>query len=222
LKLPSFLCAWDHVRVTVDRRAADEDPTKLHALVLAGYEQVLFPDSEFALRMAQIFTFDHNPAARADERWRVTIRQYSFAIELVSSNEEEVIAWHWMPDGDEPAQAEEEIPGTESLSEQEIEAIRSQRLKRRAHAHIATEQLAGYHLSRKHHIPTQRIALEDVLRFAFEELGVTPVRRDWQVRLTTTRRSGERQQPVLTPCTSPRQLCRLAAGGLLPTVQLLE
>jgi hypothetical protein len=180
-------CCWAHVRLTVDRKAADEDPAKLHALVLAGHEQVPFANSEFALRVGQMFTFDNDPSARSDERWRVTIRQYSYAVELVSSNEEEVISWHWKPEGDEPWQEGNDIPGTESLSELDREKVRKSALTRRAHAHIATGQLVGYHLSRKHHIPTERIALEDVIRFAFEELGATPARSDWRVRLTNTR-----------------------------------
>jgi hypothetical protein len=140
-----FHCCWPHVWLTVDRKAAGADPSKLHTLVLAGHEQVPFSGSEYALRVAQSFTFDHDPHGRSDERWRVTIRQYSYAIELVSESEEEIISWHWKPEGDEPVQDNQEIRGTETLSEPDKERGRSQVLKRRAHAHIATGQLAGYH-----------------------------------------------------------------------------
>lgn len=50
------------------------------------------------------------------------------------------------------------------------------------HVYVGSE---GTRLSRKHHIPTGPMPLTSVVRFLIAELGVAPVRDDWQDVLAT-------------------------------------
>lgn len=58
------------------------------------------------------------------------------------------------------------------------------------HIHIGFAGLgSGASISPKHHIPSGRVALEDVVQFSIEEMGVTPVRiSNWKALLATTKR----------------------------------
>ena len=46
------------------------------------------------------------------------------------------------------------------------------------HLHV-TSQAGTAAITRKQHIPTGRVSLESVVRFAIAELGVRPIRDDW-------------------------------------------
>lgn len=50
----------------------------------------------------------------------------------------------------------------------------------RPHLHLGTAAEIGWQALMKVHLPTNRIAVEDFLRVAIEELGVTPLREDWR------------------------------------------
>lgn len=65
----------------------------------------------------------------------------------------EVIAFHWHPTG------RGQVPF--------------------AHLHLAG-RAGTINIDRRRHIPTGRVSLEAVVRFAIEELGVRPLRTDWQ------------------------------------------
>lgn len=83
--------------------------------------------------------------------WRVTTHGY--AHEVQQSDGQAVISWHWHP--------------TTQMSE--------------PHIHAGTTQLADEAvLSRRHHIPTDRVSLESVVRFCIAELGAEPLRDDWE------------------------------------------
>jgi hypothetical protein len=87
--------------------------------------------------------------------WRVTTRGYSHEVQLTSG--EAVVSWHWHPDStvQEP------------------------------HIHNGSTQLAADAvLSRRHHIPTDRVSLESVVRFCLDDLGVEPLRDNWDEVLT--------------------------------------
>lgn len=83
--------------------------------------------------------------------WRVTTHGY--AHEVQQSDGQAVISWHWHP--------------STQLSE--------------PHIHAGSTQLAEEAvLSRRHHIPTDRVSLEGVVRFCIAELGAEPRRDDWE------------------------------------------
>lgn len=52
------------------------------------------------------------------------------------------------------------------------------------HIHLGSSSKLGLKTLNKLHLPTGRIALEQVLRLAVEELGVKPVKTDWSIILS--------------------------------------
>jgi hypothetical protein len=59
------------------------------------------------------------------------------------------------------------------------------------HIHVyadADNRFASFHLHKKH-IPSGRVALEDVIQWLIEELGVIPLKRDWKARLAASRKA---------------------------------
>ena len=59
------------------------------------------------------------------------------------------------------------------------------------HLHLSKASNITTVLSKKH-IPTRRIALEEMLRFLIEELGVKPLRDNWSQTLESTFKAHER------------------------------
>lgn len=89
---------------------------------------------------------DHGP-------WKTTVAQYEYS--LLSENRQEVLGFHWHPEGRSPVVW--------------------------PHVHIGSVALAnGGALTRHAHVPTSRIAVEDVLRMAIMDLGVQPLLDDWE------------------------------------------
>ena len=82
--------------------------------------------------------------------WRASSTAYWYQPEERDSTE--VIAFHWRPNG---------------------------------HGHVPFPHLhvdggtGSVRIGRKGHVPTGRVSLEGVVRFAIEELGVRPLRSDW-------------------------------------------
>jgi hypothetical protein len=64
------------------------------------------------------------------------------------------------------------------------------------HLHLGSELLAGTYRRSfgNRHLPTGRVALEDVLCALIEDLGVQPLRADWRERLGETRQRFEDRQ----------------------------
>jgi hypothetical protein len=81
--------------------------------------------------------------------YRVTTTAYYYA--LLDAGEKEIIAYHWHPHGDVA------FP----------------------HLHICSGAKVGRVEMRNAHIPTGRIALEDLLRMTITEFGVVTRRDDW-------------------------------------------
>lgn len=161
-----FSCCWPHAYLAADRKAAEQDPEKIHALLLNRGAQIPLRGGRVALRFAERFSFDQQQEVSADQRWHLSIRGYLFALEIAGPSEEEILVWHWDPDAlAKPPRKPAPFP----------------------HLHIGTRELTPAHLERKHHIPTGHVAIEDVLWFAFEELGVIPIRGDWQTVLAESR-----------------------------------
>jgi len=104
-------------------------------------------------------------AGEAAERgpWRVETLAYSHGLETPEARE--IIAYHWHPG-----------QGSNIVY---------------PHLHLGAGLGADLDILEKTHIPTGRIALEDVLRFAILELGVEPQREDWAEVLAETRAAFE-------------------------------
>jgi hypothetical protein len=93
-----------------------------------------------------------------DGPWKVQTLSYSYT---VLSHDAEMVNYHWHPGG----KSHEAAP----------------------HLHLGSTQLhAGSILSHKHHLPTSRVSLEQVIRLLISEQGVEPRHSDWDARLTLT------------------------------------
>lgn len=84
--------------------------------------------------------------ATSPTRWRVTTRGYLYAIDL---EKREALSWHWHPDGNSAAGDPHLHPGSAVLLNTGVVTPRA-------------------------HIPTQRMSVEEVIRFLVSELGVEP------------------------------------------------
>jgi hypothetical protein len=126
------------------------------------------------------FTFQRNPTALGDSgltlffrqnfypternsgRWKITTVKYEYAIE-VAETKQEVLAYHWDRD--------------------------TAMVVPYAHMHLgfantAEEPLIGP----KAHIPTGRVAVEDLVFFTIQELRIHPRRDDWRTVIAEARR----------------------------------
>lgn len=89
-------------------------------------------------------------------------RNQGYAYTFATHHEAEILAFHWHPSGFSP----NTFP----------------------HVHIGSAMIAtdapvrprDFHRA---HIPTGQVFIEDVVRFAIAELGVTPLRNDWDAVL---------------------------------------
>lgn len=102
------------------------------------------------IRLTVTHSYHVVPAAGADGLWRVSTAGWIY--DLADSRDEPIVAFHWHPEG-------------------------SGRVTH-PHAHVHgrhdTVELA------KLHLPTGRVSIESVIRFAIEDLGVAPRRPDWE------------------------------------------
>lgn len=94
--------------------------------------------------------------------WKVSIVAYSYV--LAEPEGAEFIAYHWHP----------LIPNVSF-----------------PHLHLQSGLQLGFKRLQGVHIPTHRIAVEDVLRFVITELGVTPRRADWSEILDSSQAAFE-------------------------------
>lgn len=93
--------------------------------------------------------------------WKVATAAYVYS--LRSKEGREVVAYHWHPDIGVP------FP----------------------HMHIRSDIRVGPRDLHKYHLPTGRVALEEVLRQAITELGVDAIRDDWREVLDDTQAAYE-------------------------------
>lgn len=94
--------------------------------------------------------------------WKVVAAAYSYR--LLATDEKESLAYHWHPAG----RSSTTWP----------------------HLHLGPAG-GGTGALLKAHLPTGRVALEEVLRLAVDHFGVTPSRRDWENVLAGTQESFE-------------------------------
>jgi hypothetical protein len=98
--------------------------------------------------------------------WRVTTHGYVYGLLKVDGRE--LIGFHWHP-----------------LITPEVAF---------PHLHVY-EAGSDRVIHDRAHIPTGRITLEDVLRFAIRDLGVEPLRDDWDEVLTASQLAHEQHRP---------------------------
>jgi hypothetical protein len=113
-------------------------------------------------RMRQAYDVTEDRAVPARRRWRVVVTNYFYTFEAIESGRE-LFACHWHPDVIDKA-----FP----------------------HVHLES----GLGVQRDFvgvHVPTGSLVLEDVIRFAIEELRVRPRVRDWAAVLERSRAARE-------------------------------
>jgi hypothetical protein len=116
------------------------------------------PNSDYQLFMSHAFRYLKTGIGE----WRVTSLRYQYAVEVVKTKQE-VAAFHW--EGHENGSAPF------------------------AHLHLGYANAKNLpHLGPKAHIPTGRVAFEDVIYFLISELGVHPLKEDWRNVLATVRK----------------------------------
>lgn len=125
-------------------------PGQDHALVPNRGELVDLL-SEQEIKLTSLFTYRVEKAEGERGPWKVKTTAYLHALE--DGQGREIIAYHW-----HPAQG-----SAHSFP----------------HLHIETGIGANLGRVHKYHIPTGRVAFEDVLRLAMNEFGVEAQRPDW-------------------------------------------
>lgn len=98
----------------------------------------------------------HYQVVQENRRWSTVTAGYLFSID--SPEHQEILAFHWHPDGNSPV--------------------------RHPHLHIGAGAQSGFSPLQKAHVPTGQVMLQDVLLFAINDLGVEPIiDRDLAVRI---------------------------------------
>lgn len=139
-------------------------PGQEHALVPNAGEVVeLTTTTSRRMGLSYLFTYRVERAEGERGPWKVRTTAYFHALEDETS--QEIIAYHWHP----------RLGSNFSFP----------------HLHIGTGIGAALGEVHKYHIPTGRVALEDVLRLAITEFGVTPQRADWEDVLSEGRAAYE-------------------------------
>lgn len=123
-----------------------------------------------ALRLRQLFQFVHTPEAARRQRYRVSVTSYDYVL-LNPDSGAEVLAFHWHPELYEGGQQLVMFP----------------------HLHIDSSVLSEPALT-KMHIPTERIAIEDVVGLVIRDFKARPLVRSWEHRLQLNRATFERSQ----------------------------
>lgn len=125
------------------------------------------PHGRIAFSAGQLFRLILDDEAEAGP-YRATTVSYWYQFEV--DDHVEIIVFHWTPEAEENG------------------------ARRYPHIHIGPGLLrsSGSFMDgtfHKAHIPTSRVSLEAVVRFAIEELEVRPIKQDWQTILD----NGERR-----------------------------
>jgi hypothetical protein len=109
------------------------------------------------------------PADRAP--WKVQAAAYAYALD--GADGQEIIAYHWHP---------RERTATAS-----------------PHIHLGAGAGIRDHPIGKAHLPSGRVALEEILRLAIADLGTAPLRDDWEAVLHRTQSNFELWRHLAEP-----------------------
>jgi hypothetical protein len=157
-------------RFTLLERTPDILPDTTYVVALNRMDSVRLRSREGLYLVAgqRIRIYEANPEL-PQERYRVTTLWYAYGFtqKARDGSEEELIAFHW----DRERTAQNPYP--------------------LGHLHIGPALLANQTVIRpgdfhNAHIPTERVALEAVVRFAITELNVQPLCDDWETILEAT------------------------------------
>ena len=132
-------------------------PQQRHVLTLHNSPAVLGRDRLFALDLVQHYRVVEDEGARGP--WKVSTVAYYYTL-TIAATAQEVLGYHWHPQG------------------------RSDVTYPHLHLYEGTGTLR--HNLRKAHLPTGRIAVEDILRLAITHFLVTPLRKAWETILAET------------------------------------
>lgn len=127
-----------------------------HALVLGDGDPVALA-GDHDLSLAVAQNYRVVQAEGPRGPWKVQTTSYFYELRR---GDRELIAFHWHP------------AGASSHT--------------RAHLHLGAAAEIGFAPLHRAHIPTGRIAVEDVVRLAIEAFGARPRRGDWDQVLATT------------------------------------
>lgn len=131
-----------------------------HALRLGDGLPVGLAGARLSLRVAMQYRVERAEGARGP--WKVRTLAYSYV--LHRHDGPELLAYHWHPG---TAEAGHRVPFP--------------------HLHVNNPEAPRWVLGEAH-LPTGRVALEDVLRLVIVELGAKPRCKDWRTVLTSTAR----------------------------------
>src|SRR5215470_12670467 len=126
-----------------------------HVMLFENNPVTLGHDKRFALKLIQQYRI----VEADDERgpWKVSTVAYYYHVETIASPAQEVFAYHWHPHGRNTVTY--------------------------PHLHLSSGAGALQHNLIKAHLPTGRIAIEDVVRCVITQLDVVPLRQDWEAIL---------------------------------------
>ena len=132
-----------------------------HVLFFQNNPVMLGRDRRFALKLIQQYRIVEGEEERGPGKVSTVAYYYTLRTpETPACPSQEVLGYHWHP--------------------QETHTL--------TYPHLHLYQGAGalQHNLIKAHLPTARIAIEDVVRFVITQLGVVPLRDDWEAILAET------------------------------------
>jgi len=118
-----------------------------------GFPVALDGMSRFRLELHQYYRIVET--GRPVASWMVDVVGYYYAIH--DSEEREVLLYHWHPRGNSPVAT--------------------------PHLHLEQGAQVGRAEIRDAHLPTGDVSMEAILRVLIEEMGVQPLRSDWELIL---------------------------------------
>ena len=122
-----------------------------HRLILNnGFPVVLGGRTQFMFRLQEFYRIEEIGDPRAF--WNVDVVEYYYTV--LNSEEKEVLLYHWHP------------RGSSSVTT--------------PHLHLKQGAQVGHPEVRGAHLPTGAVSLNAILRVLIEEMGVRPLRPDWE------------------------------------------
>lgn len=152
-----------HGRLVGLRPNVPPELNRVYSLVLNGGDPVVLGGEwGISLSVGQAFRIIEDPEADSGP-YRATTVEYWYQFE--DQTGKQLLTYHWTPETADPQQ------------------------RRYPHLHVGSSVIDPHgpftpdQVSRLH-VPTERVSLEAIVRFAIQELGVRPIRRDWEKTLS--------------------------------------
>jgi hypothetical protein len=150
-------------RAVVDVKGGYYLSPEPHELVLGGGDPVRLRGPErIGLSVKMRYRVVEAPGRRS--RYEVEIVAYQYS--LTARDGKELVAYHWHPEGESHVTT--------------------------PHVHLGPGAAIGHRGIAGAHLPTDHVALVEVIRLALEQPGVEPLRNDWRDVLTRTQATTER------------------------------